>query len=99
MYRDVYEPLRKGMPFIRVASAYDGIAIFRAEIRIPLRYKIIFNNFGGVEVFCDHVTIFKQLAERGYDKVYINPNMEVYYQGITWQVIKKKIRDIIHGYY
>ena len=99
MYREAYEPLRKGMPFVRVASAYDGIAIFRAKIRIPVRYKIIFNNYGGVEVYCDHVTIFKQLAEMGYDKVYINPNMEVYYQGITFKLIVKKIKDLIHGYY
>lgn len=99
MYRYAFEPLRKGMPFVRVASAYDGIAIFRAEIRIPIRYKIIFNNFGGVEVLCEHVTIYKQLAEKGYDKIYINPNMEVYYQGITLKLIAKKIKDLVKGYY
>lgn len=91
-YRWVFEPLRKGMPFIRVASAYNGIAIFKASVRKNLRYHLIFNNNGGVEVLNDHVGIFKQMIEHGHDKIYINPNMELYYQKISFQLIKKVLR-------
>ena len=96
LYRNVYEPLRPGMPFIRVASAYDGVAIFKTEIRKSIRYKIMFNNYGGVEVYCDHVSIFKQLAEKGFDKIYINPNMVVYYQGISIKLVLKKIKSFFY---
>ena len=85
-YRKIFEPLRKGMPFIRVASAYNGIAIFKSSVRKKLRYQLLFNNNGGVEVLNDHVSIFKQMIELGHDKIYINPNMELYYQRISWQL-------------
>ena len=91
-YRWVFEPLRKGMPFIRVASAYNGIAIFKESVRKNLRYHLIFNNNGGVEVLNDHVSIFKQMIEQGHDKIYINPNMELYYQKISWQLIKRVLK-------
>lgn len=91
-YRKIFEPLRKGMPFIRVASAYNGIAIFKASVRKKLRYSLIFNNFGGVEVLNDHVSIFMQMIEQGHDKIYINPNMELYYQRISWQLIKRVLK-------
>ena len=91
-YQRIFEPLRKGMPFVRVASAYNGIAIFKASVRKDLRYQLIFNNNGGVEVLNDHVSIFMQMKERGYDNIYINPNMELYYQKISWQLIKRVIK-------
>lgn len=89
--------LRKGMPFIRVFSAYGGLAIFKRDILRGLRYKIIKNEYDGVEVRCEHFSIFKQLAEKGYNRVYINPNMEVYYQRLSLELVKKKIHDTIHG--
>lgn len=92
LYQTVFEPLRKGMPFIRVASAYNGIAIFKASVRKDLRYHLIFNNHGGVEVLNDHVSIFKQMIDQGNDKIYINPNMELYYQKISWQLIKRVVK-------
>jgi hypothetical protein len=96
--RDNFAFLRKGMPFIRTFSAYGGIAIFRGDILNGIRYKIIMNNYDGVEVRCEHFSVFKQLFEKGHDKVYINPNMEVYYQRITLNLIIKKIKDLINRY-
>lgn len=97
MNREHFAFLRKGMPFIKVFSAYGGLAIFKRDILRGLRYKIIKNEYDGVEVRCEHFSIFKQLAENGYNKVYINPNMEVYYQSLSLELMKKKIHDIIHG--
>lgn len=98
-YRSLFEFLRKGMPFIRVASAYNGIAIFHYNTVCKYRYKILMNNYGGIEVLCEHVSLYRQMARDGYNKVFINPNMEVYYQRISIKLIIKKIKDIIKGYY
>lgn len=92
IYQKIFEPLRKGMPFIRVASAYNGIAIFKSAVRKKLRYQLLFNNYGGIEVLSEHVSIFKQMIEQGHDKIYINPNMEIYYQKISWQLIKRVLK-------
>lgn len=97
-YRQIFSSLRKNMPLIRVYSAYGGLAIYKREILKNMRYKIIFNNYDGVEVYCEHYSLYKQLAEKGYNKVYINPNMEIYYQRLSLDLIIKKINDIIHGY-
>lgn len=96
-YRWVFESFRKGMPFVRVASAYNGIAIFKASVRKDLRYEMIFNNNGGVEVLCEHVSIFKQMIEQGHDRIYINPNMELYYQKISWKLILKVLTRWWHN--
>ena len=97
LYREVFEPLRKGMPFIRVGAAMGGMIIFKTNERKDIRYHVIQNNYGGVEVYCDHVSIFKQLAEKGCDKFFINPNLVVYYQSISLKLIKKKIQDVLQG--
>ena len=60
--------------------------------------SIIYKNYKGVEVRCEHFSLFKQLSESGYAKVFINPNMEIHYQKISMKVIVRKLRDIIYGY-
>lgn len=97
-YREIFGPIKKGMPFIRVFSAYGGLAIFKSNILRGMRYSIIYNNYKGVEVRCEHFSLFKQLSESGYAKVFINPNMEIHYQKISMKVIIRKLRDIIYGY-
>lgn len=97
-YRKIFAHLRKGMPFIRVFSAYGGLAIFKSQVLHGAKYSIIYNNYEGVEVRCEHFSLFKLLAERGYNKVYINPNMEIHYQGISLKIIIKKIKDLSNGY-
>lgn len=95
--REKFAHIKKGMPFIRVYSAYGGLAIYKSNTLRGLRYSIIYNNHEGVEVRCEHFSLFKQLVERGYDKVYINPNMEIHYQKITPKLIVKKLKDILNG--
>jgi len=92
-YRDKFKGLKKGMHFIRVFSAYGGLVIYKRDAIRNLRYKIMYNNYDGVEVRCEHFSIFHQMAERGYDKVFINPNMEIYYQKIDFKLVIKKIKD------
>lgn len=94
-YREVFSFLKKNMPFIRVYSSYGGIAIYKSKAIKGLRYAPVFNEYGGVQVRCEHFSLFKAMAERGYNKVFINPNMEVFYQKVTLGLIIKKIKETI----
>lgn len=94
-YREIFSFLKKNMPFIRVYSSYGGIAIYKSKAIKGLRYTPVFNEYGGVQVRCEHFSLFKAMAERGYNKVFINPNMEVFYQKVTLGLIIKKIKETI----
>jgi len=87
--------LRKGMPFIRVFSAYGGLAIYKTDAIKGMKYKMILNEFGGIQTRCEHFCLCAQMAEKGRDKVFINPNMEIYYQKISFALIKKKISSFL----
>ena len=97
-YRYIFSFLRKGQPFIRVFSSYGGIAIYKTEAIKGLRYEPVFNNYGGVQVRCEHFALFKAMSERGYDRVFINPNMEVFYQKVTLALIIKKIKETMNSF-
>lgn len=96
--RKIFSHLRKNMPFIRVYSAFGGLAIYKRDLLKGIRYKIIYNNNQGVEVFCEHYSIYKQLDNNGYNRFFINPNMQIYYQRISFSLILKKIKDVLKGY-
>lgn len=87
--------LQKNMPFIRVASAYGGLAIYRFQAIQNLRYKVLDNLAGGIEVRCEHFSLYQQMREKGYDKIYINPNMDILYQKTTLSFMLKKIYEIL----
>lgn len=88
-----YAHLRKGMPFVPVFSAYGGLAIFKTQAIKGLRYKVIDNNNGGVQVRCEHFSLFSQMADRGHDKVYINPGMELLYQRINFKSVLRYLKN------
>lgn len=92
-YQSIFSYLRKGMPFIRVYSAFGGIAIYKTEAIKGLRYEPFFNNYGQVQVRCEHFALFNSMAKNGYRNVFINPNMEVFYQSISLGLIFKKIKS------
>lgn len=92
--REKFASLRKGMPFVKVLSAYGGIAIFKAKSVKGLRYYVIPNNYGGVQVRCEHSSLFFQMANHGNGKIYINPNMEVLYQRINIKSIINYLRNL-----
>lgn len=88
-YREIFSHFSKGMPFFKVFSAFGGMCIYRSEAIKGLRYCLEENNFGGVQVKCEHFSLFRQMAELGFDKVYINPNMEILYQRINYKSLKR----------
>ena len=78
---------RRTDEWIRVYSAFGGLAIYRFDAVKELKYQVIPNNDNYVEVRCEHFSLCKQMAERGFDKVYINPHMELKYQSLSIGVI------------
>lgn len=90
--------LGDGSQWIRVASAFGGIAIYKMEAVKGVRYEVYDNKDNRVEVMCEHYSIYKQMRERGYDKVYINPLMQVKYQEVNINNIKKYLRNKLDRY-
>lgn len=77
--------LKSDDEWIRVASAFGGLAIYRFETIKGLRYTVpaLENGDSRVEVKCEHFSLYKQMIERGYDKIYINPAMKLKYAELT----------------
>lgn len=73
--------------WIRVASAFGGLSIYRYDAIKGLRYQVIENQDSKVEVKCEHYSIYKQMKERGFDRFYINPEMTLKYQSLTLKII------------
>lgn len=103
-------------PWMKVQSAFGGLAIYRAACILPLRYSagvtearileaknllshnlriknlfsrlrktkslmpIANSTFGPVPVACEHVSLHAEMRARGYDRIFINPQMR-----LTWK--------------
>ena len=87
-----YGKLQKADEWIRVYSAFGGLAIYRYEAIKGLRYQLLENGDGRVEVKCEHFSIYKQMAERGSDKVFINPDMKLKYQSLSMKIVIGHLR-------
>lgn len=77
--------------WIRVYSAFGGLAIYNYNAIKGLRYQVINNNDKRVEVKCEHYSIYKQMTARGFSNFYINPSMRIKYQDLTLTIIWKSI--------
>ena len=77
-----YANLKPGDSLVRVYSAYGGLAIYRYAAIKGLRYKLEYNKDPNVQSYAEHVSLYRQMHERGYENIYINPSMEIKYQSI-----------------
>lgn len=89
---DKYGKLKVTDNWIRVFSAFGGLAIYRYEAIKGLRYRVIENNDKRVEVKCEHYSICQQMRKKGGDRIYINPAMVVKYQDLSLRLIINTIR-------
>lgn len=80
-----YGKLKHNDEWVRVASAFGGFAIYRFEAVKGLRYTVpaLENGDSRVEVRCEHFSLYKQMIEHGYDRIYINPAMKLKYAELT----------------
>ena len=95
-YADKYGRLTPHDEWVRVASGFGGLTIYRYEAVEGLRYAepAIENDDARVEVRCEHFSLYKQMIERGYDRFYINPAMVLKYQDLTLQIVWKSFKRI-----
>lgn len=77
--------LKPSDDWIRVASAFGGVAIYRFESISGLRYSVpaMDNDDSYVEARCEHYSLYKQMIDNGNDKIYINPAMLIKYQSLS----------------
>lgn len=85
---------KKSMPLFPVYSAFGGLAIYRYEILKGKRYSMNFNNDSRVEVECEHTSLHRLIREEYKINIFINPNMELLYQKISFGMIMKRISRI-----
>lgn len=91
-YASKYGRMKGTKEWIKVYSAFGGLAIYRFKAVKGLKYQTLANDDEKVEVHCEHYSIYKQMRECGYDKVYINPQMEIKYQDVDLGLIVKTIK-------
>ena len=78
--------------WVRVFSAFGGLAVYRYECVRGLRYQCLDNDDARVAVRCEHFSLYRQMREQGYDRVYINPAMRLKYQRLSLKILLGFIR-------
>lgn len=86
-----YANLKGEDSWIRVFSAFGGLAIYRFECVRGMRYNVMNNGDPRVQVRCEHYSIYYQMKIRGFDRVYINPAMSLKYQDLSLKIIYNSI--------
>ena len=81
--------------WVRVDSAFGGLAIYNYSAIKGIKYQILGNEDKRVEVKCEHYSIYSQMRERGYNHFYINPSMIIKYQDLTLSIIWKSLKFLI----
>lgn len=94
-YCQKYGKIKPDQEWVRVYSAYGGLALYSYESIKGLRYKAILNGDSRVETRCEHFSLYHQMCERGETFVYINPRMVVKYQSVTFGLIWRRLKMII----
>lgn len=90
-----YARILGGKEWIRVFSSFGGLAIYKYDYLKGLRYRAIPNDDCRVESRCEHFSLYYQMAKRSDIAVYINPQMIIKYQSVTFKLIWKRIKRII----
>jgi hypothetical protein len=87
--------LKPGMPFIKVVSAFGGLAVYKREAIAHCRYGVMKNNDEKVESRAEHFFFYQQMKKNGYDKIYINPAMRLKYQSQFFNTIRRFLKNIV----
>ena len=90
----LYSVLNGYGAWMRVFSAFGGLTIYRYDAVKGIRYAYpsLNNDDERVEVRCEHYSIYKQMVERGYDRVFINPAMTLKYQDLSMMIILNSLK-------
>ena len=88
--------LKPGLPLVPVYSAFGGLAIYHFDLIQNKKYGVVQNYDNRVEVKCEHFSLHQQIQKEGNYKIFINPNMQVFYQKITLSKIYEIILNLIN---
>jgi len=64
---------------VRVNSAFGGLAVYSYEAVKNCRYACLSNNDPVITAHSEHIAFHRQMAQQGFDKIYINPAQIVVY--------------------
>ena len=84
--------LKPGMPLIRVVSAFGGLAIYKREAINHCRYGVLLNSDDKVESRAEHFFFYQQMKANGFDKIFINPSMQVKYQTQVMNTLRRLLK-------
>lgn len=93
--RNSWSFLRPGMPLIPVYSAFGGLSIYRFEAIHGHKYRVIKNNDKTIEVRVDHFSLFQDIREAGFTRIFINPTMTLNYFRLNKVLFKKIIKRVL----
>jgi glycosyltransferase involved in cell wall biosynthesis len=85
--------MKKGGPLIMVDSAFGGLAIYKWSSIKGFYYSGLPNKDRSVQTKCEHVSLHRQMIDRGNSRIFINPSMTLKYREITIRLILKKINE------
>lgn len=60
-----------GSELVRCKSGFNGIAIYRMEALLNSTYM-------NSKKYCEHIDLHQDMYNKGYDKIYLNPNMVLF---------------------
>ena len=84
--------LSRGRQWLPVESAFGGLAIYKMKSVRGLHYSVMENNDASVEVRCEHYGLHHQMHERGNGRIFINPEMILKYQSLSWKIVFNSLR-------
>lgn len=93
---DIAKYFKHNRSLYPVDSAFGGLTIYKFEAIAGLRYNVVNNLDSRVEVRCEHFSLNRQAAERGFTRIVINPQMTLRYQSLSFQLILNKVISLIH---
>ncbi len=83
---------------MKVASAFGGLVIYKAEAVRGLRYFSRENKDEKIQSECEHWSFHAGMSEKGCDRIFINPSLILYHN--TWRsIIKKLIYKFLRNLY
>lgn len=88
-----YSKLSWGDKPVKVKSAFNGLCIYPWDAIKNLRYRSIPNDDSIVSCLCEHVDFHLQMAQKGCDKHFINPSMELIYERTGLRFFIEKAKD------
>lgn len=87
-----FAPLKDRQEWVRVYSAFGGLAIYKYPTLKGARYVAEVNGDPRVESRSEHFGLYRRMNLRGEIRVFVNPRMRVRYQKLTWRIVFNSLR-------